>query len=337
MMAHRQLVLAVLFMALLAACGSPAATTEQMPTSSGAEAATAAGQALPVVTTTSIIADLVRNVGGDRVVVSAILPPGTDPHTFAPTPSDIQAVSKARILFENGLGLEEWLAELTQNAGGERVTIVVTEGITAIEGGEHGHEEEHSSASSSAEAHDEDEHGAESKDPHMWFDVQNTIKYVENIRDGLKQLDTAASATYDANATIYIDQLKQLDAEIEQQVQMIPQERRKLITNHDTFGYFAKRYGFTVVGSVFEGVSTEEEPSAQQVGQLVQLIQEQNVPAIFTENTVNSRLAEQIADEAEIKVVTNLYTDSLGMTGSEADSYVKMMRYNVQQIVSALK
>jgi ABC-type Zn uptake system ZnuABC Zn-binding protein ZnuA len=171
----------------------------------------------------------------------------------------------------------------------------------------------------------------------MWFDVQNTIKYVENIRDALKQADAAGAATYDANATGYIDQLRQLDAEIEQQVQMIPQDRRKLLTNHDTFGYFAKRYDFDVVGSVFEGVSTEEEPSAQQVSQLVRLIQEQQVPAIFTENTVNSRLADQIADEAGIKVVTNLYTDALGESGSEGDTYIKMMRYNVQQIVSALQ
>ncbi len=351
----KRLAMVVLVMALLNACGSPGETTTQDSISGSTEANTAV-DVLPVVATTSIIADLVKNVGGDRVQVQAILPPGADPHTFSPTPNDIQAVAEARVLFENGLGLEEWLGELTQNAGGERLTVVVTEGIATIEGGEHEEhstadassstqahaEDEHTDASSSAQAHAEDEHAEdehaeEGKDPHMWFDVQNTIKYVENIRDGLKQFDLVGAGTYDANAAAYLDQLKRLDADIEQQVQTIPQERRKLITNHDTFGYFAKRYDFTIVGSVFEGVSTEEDPSAQQISQLVGLIKEQNVPAIFTENTVNSRLAEQIADEAGIKIVTNLYTDALGETGSEGDSYLKMMSYNVQQIVSALK
>jgi ABC-type Zn uptake system ZnuABC Zn-binding protein ZnuA len=167
--------------------------------------------------------------------------------------------------------------------------------------------------------------------------VQNTIRYVENIRDGLKQVDVANASTYDANAAAYIEQLKQLDAEIVTLVESVPAERRKLITNHDTFGYFARRYGFEVVGNVFEGVSTEQEPSAQQIARLVKLIEEQQVAAVFTENTVNPRLAEQIAGEAGINVVTTLYTDALGEPGSEGATYIDMMRYDVQQIVEALK
>lgn len=336
---------------LLAACGNtpnttssgsanPSAAAGSNTGASSTLASTSATTAVNAVATTSIIADLVKNVGGDRVSVRTLLPAGTDPHTFAPSPSDVQAVADAHILFENGLGLEEWLAELTQNAGGDRTTIVVSEGLTPITGFD-----EQDADAQAAEQRDQADSAASSEptpdeqgaDPHMWQDVQYTIGYVENIRDGLKQVDPAGSSAYDSNAAAYIDQLKQLDTEIVQQVSEIPQERRKLITNHDTFGYFAKRYGFAVLGSVFENVSTEQEPSAQQIAELVQQIRAQGVTAIFTENTVNPRLAEQVANEAGIRVVTSLYTDALGEPGSDGDTYIKMMRSNVQQIVEVLK
>lgn len=331
--AHLLHSLAGLSILVLAACGagaSPGATTASAPgvaeesaaTAPSAPQATVAGandaaQTINAIATTSIIGDLVANVGGERVNVRAILPPGTDPHTFTLAPADVQAVAESQILFENGLGLEAWLEELIANAGGSRLVVTVSEGLTPIEG-----------------LADEDGRG---DDPHMWFDVQRAIGYVENIRAGLKEVDPAGAGAYDANAAAYIEQLRQLDAEIEQQLATIPDDRRKLITNHDTFGYFAQRYGFEVVGSVFEGVSTEEEPSAQQVAQLVDLIRSENVPAIFTENTVNPRLAEQIATEADISVVTSLYTDALGEPGSDGDTYIDMMRYNVAQIVAALR
>lgn len=328
--AWRHLGILLLAGGLLVACGSA--------DSSSSTSGTAAGQTRPaagsinVIATTSIIADLVKNVGGERVNVRTLLTPGTDPHTYTPTPSDVQAIAESQIIFENGLGLEAWLSETTENAGGERPTIAVSDGITPIEGDEAAHAAEAPAAGS--EEHGHAEHGA---DPHMWFDVQHAIRYVENIRDGLKQVDAANAASYDANAAAYIEQLKQLDAEIVKLVESVPAERRKLITNHDTFGYFARRYGFEVVGNVFEGVSTEQEPSAQQIAQLVKLIQEQQVPAVFTENTVNPRLAEQVADEAGVNVVTTLYTDALGAPGSTGATYIDMLRYDAQQIVAALK
>lgn len=318
----------VLMCGLLSACG-----TSSVPTTSGSTAANPAADSIDVIATTSIIADLVKNVGGERVNVRTLLTPGTDPHTYTPTPSDVQAIADSQIVFENGLGLEAWLAETTENAGGERPTIAVSNGITPIEGGE----DEHADESPAASADEHDQHGEHGDDPHMWFDVQNTLRYVENIRDGLKQVDAANASAYDANAAAYSEQLKQLDAEIVTLVESVPAERRKLITNHDTFGYFARRYGFEVVGNVFEGVSTEQEPSAQQIAQLVKLIEEQQVPAVFTENTVNPRLAEQVADEAGVNVVTTLYTDALGEPGSPGATYIDMMRYDVQQIVEALK
>jgi len=279
--------------------------------------------------------------------VQALLPPGSDPHAFTPTPGAVQAIAQADIVFENGLGLEAWLDEVIANAGGERPVVIVSNGITPIEGGEHDDEhdetatadaehpphEEATTEAGGAAAH-EHEHA---DDPHMWFDVQHTIRYVENIRDGLKNIDPPGATTYDQNAAAYIEQLQQLDADVAAQVDQIPAERRKLITNHDTFAYFAERYGFAVVGTVFEGVSTEQEPSAQQIAALVERIREENVPAVFTENTVNTRLAEQVAAEADVQVVTDLYTDALGEAGSAGDTYVKMMRHNVEQIVAALR
>jgi zinc/manganese transport system substrate-binding protein len=321
----------ILICTLLAACSTPNASQSTAAESADTRntGVATASDGINAIATTSVIADLVNNVGGEHVTIRTLLTPGTDPHSYTPSPSDVQAIAESQIVFENGLGLESWLDEVVQNAGGSRPTITVSDGITPIEAGA-AHSEE-------GEGHSE-EHGEEhGEDPHMWFDVQNTIRYVENIRDGLKQIDAPNAASYDANAAAYIEQLKQLDAEIVALAESVPAERRKLITNHDTFGYFAKRYGFEVVGNIFEGVSTEQEPSAQQIAQLVKLIQEQQVAAVFTENTVNPRLAEQVAAEAGVKVVTTLYTDALGDPGSEGDTYIKMMRYDAQQIVAALK
>lgn len=325
---------------LLAACGGTAPAT-------GGTVANA--DALRVVATTSILGDFVQNVGGERVSVKVLLPPGTDPHTFSPAPSDAQAVADAQVLVENGLGLEAWLEELTANAGGERTTITASGGLTTLhsheEGGEHAddhsaeasgeHADDHSAEASGEHA---DEHGhGEGGDPHMWLNVQHAIGYVQAIRDGLKRADPAGANTYDANAAAYIKQLEQLDAEIVQAAEGIPEAQRKLITNHDTFGYFGQRYGFTIVGSVFEGTSTEQEPSAQQIAALVEQIRAENVRAVFTENTVNPRLAQQLADEANIKVVSTLYTDALGASGSDGDTYLKMMRFNIKEISAALQ
>jgi zinc/manganese transport system substrate-binding protein len=368
---------------LLVACGQGGgtATTSPAPAESPADDTTAA-TTLNVVATTTIIADMVANVGGDRVNVRSLLPPGADPHTYSPTPGDVQAIAESQIVFENGLGLEEWIDEVISNAGGTRPRVAVTDGLEAIEGDDH-HDDEHAedeyadehaddehaddehaddehaddehaddehadeTATPAADDHDDehadDKHGddeqghAHAEDPHMWFDVQRAIGYVENIRDGLKNVDPDGAETYDSSATAYIEQLRQLDREITEQVTQIPEDRRKIVTNHDTFGYFAERYGFEVVGTVFEGVSTEQEPSAQQIAQLVSRIREAGAPAVFTENTVNPRLAEQVANEAGVRVVTDLYTDALGEPGSAGDSYIKMMRHNVQQIVEALR
>jgi ABC-type Zn uptake system ZnuABC Zn-binding protein ZnuA len=328
---------------LLAGCGATGAQTAASPAPQPDEDSAPAG-AISVVATTTIIADMVANVGGERVSVRSLLPPGADPHTYAPAPSDVQAIAESQIVFENGLGLDEWLDDVIANAGGSRPRVAVTDGPEAIEADDdhgdddhgdddHADEDEHADES---DEHAGDDHGHD-EDPHMWLDVQRAIGYVENIRDGLTAVDPDGAATYESNADAYIAELRALDQEIEELTAQIPAERRRIVTNHDTFAYFAERYGFEVVGTVFEGVSTEQEPSAQQIAQLVSRIREANVPAVFTENTVNPRLAEQVGNEAGVRVVTDLYTDALGEPGSPGDTYIGMMRHNAQQIVEVLR
>ena len=284
------------------------------PASNGAAGTGSAGK-IGVVASISIIGDMVKNVGGDRINVQILVPVGADPHTFDPTPADIKSLSQAQIIFVNGAGLESWLDKLVKNVAGDHPVIAVSKGIPSLKG---------------------DEQEPEG-DPHMWFDAGNAIHYVEQIRDGLSQIDPQGAAIYKANAEKYIAQLQELDGFIEAQIKTLPSESRKLVTNHDTFGYYAKRYGMEVAGTVFDGVTPEKEPSPQDIAMLVQKIKAQKIKAIFAENTINPKLAEQIAQEAGVKVVTNLYTDSLGAPGSDGDTYIKMMRYDTLTIVNALK
>lgn len=274
----------------------------------------ASGSQLRVVATTTIIGDIARNIAGDKAIVITLLAPGVDPHEYEPVPSDLQTISQAPIVFANGAGLEPWLTKFAASAGTtSNVRYVVDDLATQTLP------------------------GSTTLDPHLWFDVNNASHYAEQIRDGLIAVDPGNADTYRSNATRYLSQLKVLDAWITDQVSTLPVQQRLLITNHDTFGYFAKRYGFTVIGTVFTSNGAEASPSAQQIAALVDLIKQSQVRAIFTENTLNPELANTIAQEAGVKAVTELYTDSLGASGSPASTYIDMMRYDVQTIVDALK
>jgi zinc/manganese transport system substrate-binding protein len=283
---------------------------------------------LRVVATTTVIADLARNVGGTGVTVVSLLPAGADPHTFEPSPQDSKTLARAQVLLVNGQGLEEWLEPLIAGSGTKVKPVVVSEGLQVRRGS---HDQHHRTAGA-VPAQNESEN-----DPHFWFDVKNVMHYVNGIRDALAQADPANSATYRQNAEQYLRQLAELDRYIVEQVETVPQARRKLVTSHDTLGYFADRYGFEIIGTIIPGVSAEAQPSAQQIGQLLQVIREEQVPAIFAESTVNPRLAEQLARDAGVRVITDLYTDSLNEPGKPADTYLKMMRHNVDQIVAGLK
>jgi zinc/manganese transport system substrate-binding protein/manganese/iron transport system substrate-binding protein len=266
---------------------------------------------LRIVATTTIIGDMVRNIAGDKAVVITLVAPGLDPHDYEPAPADLQALSRAAVVFANGAGLESWLLKIADNAGAAGKIVDVSTGLTLNLSGN-------------------------AIDPHLWFNVNNAIHYAEQIRDGLISIDPSNDQVYRSNAANYVAQLKELDNWIVTQVNSLPVDRRLLITNHDTFGYFAARYGFTIVGTVFTTNGAEASPSAQQIAALVNSIKHSQVKAIFTENTLNPELANTIAQEAGIQVITKLYTDSLGPIGSPASTYIDMMRYDVSVIVDSL-
>jgi zinc/manganese transport system substrate-binding protein len=318
--------IAILVLSLLAACSGPnagttdpAAETSQVGADSGA-----AGEKLPVVATYSILGDMVAQVGGDQIDLTVLVGPGGDAHTFEPTPEDGRSLADTKVVFENGLAFEPWLNDLFAAAGSTASRVAVSEGVTPLAAPEV-HEQE-------GEEHAEDEF-----DPHIWHDVNNALIMVENIRDGLAAADPANAEIYQANAERYSATLKELDSFVQEQVATLPAERRKLITSHDTFGYFAKRYGFVIVGTAL-GASTEAaDPSAADIAALVDQIKAVGVPTIFAENVSNPQLMETIASEAGVKLGPPLYTDALGEVGSSGATYVQMIRFNVTTIVGALK
>jgi ABC-type Zn uptake system ZnuABC Zn-binding protein ZnuA len=282
----------------------------------------AGDHALRVLVVETFLADIAQNVAGDRLKVEALMPLGADPHSFEPTPQDVARVAESDVLIVNGAGFEKFLTPLLQNAGGKRLVIEASAGLTPRIPG----------AGEGASIGDDPE-----GDPHFWLNPINTIHYVENIRDGLSQADPAGKEIYARNAQAYIAQLNDLDAWIAAQTAQIPEEQRLLVTNHESFGYFADRYGFRVIGAIIPSVSTSASPSAKQLAKLIDQIKASGAPAIFLETGSNPQLAQQIAGETGVQVVTNLYTHSVSAAEGPAPTYIELMRYNASQIVEALK
>ncbi len=287
-----------------------------------------------VVVSFSVLGDIVENVVGDATTVKTFVGPDSDAHAYEPTPQDAVALEQATAVVTIGLGFEPWLDEIYAASGSKSPVIVSSAALKPIKvdpaAGGHADEEGHAEE----EAHAGD---AEELDPHVWHDAQNVITMVETIRDGLIAAMPDQAETFRANSTRYIAELQQLDAEIVTMVDSIPAERRKLVTNHDTFGYFAQRYGFVVVGTVL-GVSTEgNDPSATEIVALTAAIRESAVPTIFIENMSNSSLIDNVATEAGVTIAPALYTDALGSTDSDGSTYLNMMRYNVTTMKTALQ
>lgn len=272
----------------------------------------------------SFLADIAQNVAGDRLKVDTLLPQGADPHSFEPAPNDAARVAQSNVLIVNGAGMETFLDKLLQNAGGKRVVIAASAGLT-------------SRTAREGEAAHADTASPERADPHFWLDPTKVVRYVENIRDGLSQVDPTGAGVYAANANVYIKKLGDLDAVIMAQVQQIPASRRLLVTNHEALGYFADRYGFRIVGTVVPSVSTEASPSAQELAHLIDQVKVTHAPAIFLEVGTNPQLAQQVAHETGARVVTDLYTESLTGLQGPAPTYVAMMQHDGQAIVSALR
>jgi ABC-type Zn uptake system ZnuABC Zn-binding protein ZnuA len=274
------------------------------------------GQKLQVIATTNLVGDVVARVGDGQIQLTTLMAKGVDPHSFVPTPADMAAVYDAHLLFANGAGLEAFLSEMLANAGGQAAQVYLSDGLKLRP---------------LNDAHD----GEGNLDPHVWFDVQNVIQWVRTIEQTLIALDPINSATYRTNAEAYARELEALDTWISQQVAVIPESNRKLVINHPVLGYFAGRYGFEQVGAVYP-LSPSAEPSAQDLVALEKAIREFGVPAVFAENTMSPKLAEQVSNDTGIKLVL-LYTDSLGGPGSGAESYVDLMHYDVKAIVETLK
>lgn len=269
---------------------------------------------LKVVATFSILADFVRNVGGERVGVSVLVGPNGDAHVYQPSPGDAKTLADARLVFANGLGFEGWINRLVKASGTRAQTVVATKTIKPRKA--------------------EDDHGHGDADPHAWQSVANAKVYLANIRDALVAADPAGAESYQANAAAYLGKLDALDADVRAAIEKIPSDRRRIITTHDAFGYFAAAYGVAFIAP--QGVSTEAEVSARDVARIITQIRKQKIPAVFLENVTDERLLKRIGAESGARIGGTLYSDALTEANGPAPTYLDMMRHNVKQLVAAL-
>jgi zinc/manganese transport system substrate-binding protein len=268
---------------------------------------------LKAVASISIIGDLVKNVGSDRVDVATLVGPNSDAHVFSPTPTDAKTLGAAKVVFVNGMGLEGWMTRLVAVSGAKVSPVVVTAGVKPRQAGEGGHH---------------------AVDPHAWQSVANAKIYVANIRDGLKTSDPANAATYDANAKAYLGKLDALEREVRETIEKIPPDRRKIITTHDAFGYFGQAYGVEFIAPT--GVSSDSEPSARDIAKIITQVKQQKIPAVFMENISDPRMMQQIARETGARIGGTLYSDALSGASGPAATYIDMMRSNVRELAKAL-
>jgi zinc/manganese transport system substrate-binding protein/manganese/iron transport system substrate-binding protein len=301
--------LAGLLVIAAAAC-QPANSLPTASSPAGPVGVTPGPGALNVVTTTTVFADIVRNVGGSRVAATSIIPPGVGPEDYEPKPDDAKKLTDARLVVSNGVGLDDFLERLLSSAGGNRPRLVLGDGIPALT--------------------------VDGKpNPHFWLDPTLVKQYyLPAIAAKLSAIDPAGKATYDANASAYGAQLDALDAELKAQIEQIPAANRKLVTFHDAFPYFARHFGFELVGVILRNVG--QDPSAADLAALVDKVKAAHVKAVFSEAQFSPKLSATLAQEAGVtQVVTTLYNDALGP--APADTYLGLMRWNVDEIVKALR
>ena len=276
----------------------------------------AAQDKIKVTATFSILADLVKNVGGERVEVTAIVGPNGDAHVYAPAPADAKKLAESKLVIANGLGFEGWITRLVKASGTKAAHVVASKGVKPRK---------------AAGDHD---HGHAEGDPHAWQSVANVKIYVGNIRDALIAADPAGKAAYEANALAYLGKLDALEREVKDAVARIPAGRRRIITTHDAFGYFKDAYGLDFVAP--QGVSTESEVSAKDVAKIIAQVKKQKIPAVFMENVSDPRLLKRIADETGAKIGGTLYSDALTDEKGDAPTYIDMMRHNIRTLSAAL-
>lgn len=271
--------------------------------------ASLAQEKIDVVASFSILGDLVKNVGGDRVNVTTLVGPNGDAHVYTPSPQDAKKITDAKLVVVNGLGFEGWLPRLVKSAGGQAVIVTASDGIA--------------------------ERDINNKaDPHAWQSVINVKAYVSNIREALVAVDASGAAAYRANTTAYLAKLDALDAEVRSAVATIPEARRQVISSHDAFGYLSDEYGISFVAP--QGVSTDSEPSARDLAKIITQIKTAKIPAVFLENISDPRLMRRIAADTGAKIGGTLYSDSLTAENGDAPTYIDMVRHNIKALTSAL-
>ena len=289
-----------------------------------------AGPRLQVVATTTQGAAVVRNVGGDRVEVTQILKPNVDAHDYEASPADVAAIAGAEVVVKNGVGLEGFLDDAVSSAGFSGPVVDASKDVTILPAREEeGHEGEE-------EGHEGEE---EQGDPHIWHDPRNAKVMVKNIAAGLAAADPDDTAAYEANATAYTAKIDVLDKDIQRRIDALPVAQRKLVTNHDAFGYYVARYGLEFVGSIIPSFDTSAELSGKDLSALVAKIRATGVKAIFSEASLPPKTAETVGREAGVTVVGGedaLYGDALGPAGSDGDTYLKSEEHNTKTIVGAL-
>jgi zinc/manganese transport system substrate-binding protein len=284
-----------------------------VPLALASGAAHAADGKLKVVVSFSILGDIVKNVGGDRVAVTTLVGPDGDAHVFEPTPADARAVAAADLVFVNGLGFEGWMDRLIKASGYSGPLVVASDGVPS---------------------RTMDEDGRTVTDPHAWQDLGNGRRYVETIAAALAAADPSAASAYRATASAYEAALAAKDQWVRDELAGVPAERRKIITSHDAFGYFGAAYGVTFLAPV--GVSTEDEPSAAGMARLIRQMKKEGVRVVFFENMTNPKLIETLAREAGARVGGTLYADALSPPGGPADTYLKMFDNNLPQLKAAM-
>jgi len=283
----------------------------------GLPASADAADKIKAVASFSILGDMVKQVGGDRIELATLVGPDGDAHVFEPTPSDAKTLAGAQILFMNGLGFEGWMERLEKSSGFKGKVVVASEGVKPR-----------------TMTEEEDGKAEEITDPHAWQSLANGKLYIANIRNGLIAVDPDGKAIYEANAAKYLDEIGAEDEAVKAALAKLPEDRRKIITSHDAFGYFGAAYGLKVIAP--EGVSTEAEASAKDVAKIIRQIRAEHIPAVFMENITDHRLLDQIARETGAKIGGTLYTDALSPPDGPAPTYLDMFRNNVGVLTAAL-
>lgn len=294
-----------------------------------------------VVATTTQVADLARNVGGKRVEVTGLLAANADPHDHEVRPRDIEALADSELVLRSGGDLDEWLTEAIEGSGAEAPVLTLIDQVETIEGGESEHgedahteeEADHAGEEEAAEAGAGEPHAEEAVDPHWWQDPRNAERAVRAMRDALVAADPEGRETYTDNASAYARDLRELDAAVATCMDRVPEAQRKLVSTHDSLGYYADRYGIEVVGTVIPSLSTQGQPSAGEIRDLVETIEREDVKAIFTESSVNPRVERAIAEESGATIGAPLWADTLGPEGSAGGTYLESIAGNTLALV----